>query len=194
VMTTWRRGQQIVMEHSRRRHGSLDDFVNNVATMSPTVQGVPGTAVFLNSNLQTAPPALLANVEHNHVLHRRTVTMSIQNEREPHVAATERLTARVIGGSDHHVVQLIAHFGYQDHPDVPATLRLALSQGLLRRLDAADVTYFLSRNRIERTGTASMNPWRKRLYLVMAHNAASQTEHFRLPAGQTVAMGVQIEI
>jgi KUP system potassium uptake protein len=37
-----------------------------------------------------------------------------------------------------------------------------------------------------------MPTWRKRLFLGLAHNAASPIEYFRLPQERTVAMGATV--
>jgi KUP system potassium uptake protein len=78
---------------------------------------------------------------------------------------------------------------------VPAALRLAVGQGLLEReLDPDDVSYFLSMVTVVRTEAPGMSAWRKRLYLIVADNAASPVDHFRLPVARTTSMGEQIDL
>jgi KUP system potassium uptake protein len=156
---------------------------------------VPGTAVFLNANPQTTPLALRANVERNHVLHESVVMMSVETERVAHVGPGDRLAADDLGDVHDGLARLSARFGFHDEPDVPAALRLAISQGLLEReLDPDDVSYFLSSVTIVRTDAPGMSAWRKRLYLVIADNAATPVDHFRLPVDRTTSMGEQIEL
>jgi KUP system potassium uptake protein len=194
VMMTWHRGIQLIVEHHQRSCGAVGDFIRNLAARTPPVQHVPGTAVFLNASPHTVPPALHANVVHNHVLHQQVVTLYIETERVPHVPPDKRLTSRQIGDSDHPVTQLTAHFGYQDHPDVPSALGLAVDQGHVREVDPDRVSYFLSLDRITPARTPSMNRLRRKLFLTMANNAVTQVEHFRLPTSRTVTMGEAIEI
>jgi len=194
VMMTWRRGMQIIREQHRLTSGAMGDFVRNLTAQTPPVLRVPGTAVFLNSSQHTVPPALNANVEHNHVLHHQVVTLVIKTERVPHVPTDERLTSRHIGDRDHHITALIARFGYQDHPDVPAAIGLAVGQGHLRSADTDSISYFLSWDRIMPAQRPTMNRWRRKIFLAMANNATTQVEHFRLPTRRTVAMGAEIEI
>ena len=195
VMMSWRRGQQIVTERRDREAQPLRDFMRRVPTLEPPVRKVSGTAVFLNANPETAPLALRANVEHNHVLHENVIAMSIVTESVPHVAAQNRLTAEHLGDAHDGIVQLTARFGFQDHPNVPAALRLAVKQGVLERdFDPSTTSYFLSGTTLVRTGAPGMSAWRKALYVTLAHNAVSSAEHFRLPRHRTVIMGRQIEI
>jgi KUP system potassium uptake protein len=39
-----------------------------------------------------------------------------------------------------------------------------------------------------------MNPWRKRLFLALARNAASPVGYFRLPDDRTVTMGERVSL
>jgi KUP system potassium uptake protein len=171
----------------------MRDFVRH--TRRSRVQRVPGTAVFLNEDPHTTPLALRANVEHNHVRHENVVAMSIETERVPHVAARDRLQAEHFGDAHDGIVHLTARFGFQDHPNVPAALRLAVKHGLLEEeLDPDATSYFVSRTALVRTRAPGMSGWRKSLYVAIAHNAAGSVEHFRLPHDRTVIMGEQIAL
>jgi KUP system potassium uptake protein len=195
AMTTWRRGREIVSANRIKEEGSLRDFVDRLDAHRPPVQRVPGTAVFLNANPQTAPLAMRANVEHNHVLHEHVVIISIETERVPHVPEPERLSNDNLGNDRDGISGLTARFGFQDHPDVPALLALADQSGLLERsVDLGDASYFLSYITIVRTDAPGMMTWRKRLFLVMAHNAASPVWYFRLPDDCTVTMGERVAL
>ena len=85
VLITWQRGRAIVTRNRREEEGPLRDFVDELDAMDPPINRVPGTAVFLNANLETTPLALRANVEHNKVLHESVVVLSIETENVPHV-------------------------------------------------------------------------------------------------------------
>jgi KUP system potassium uptake protein len=193
AMTTWRRGQELVAERRNAKAGPLREFVRH--GIRSRVQRVPGTAVFLNEDPHTTPLALRANVEHNHVRHANVVAMSIETERVPHVAARDRLEADHLGDAHDGIVHLTARFGFQDHPNVPAALRLAVKHGFLERgLDPDTTSYFVSRTALVRTRAPGMSGWRKSLYATIAHNAAGSVEHFRLRHDRTVIMGEQVEL
>ncbi|MEA2295477.1 MAG: system potassium uptake protein [Solirubrobacteraceae bacterium] len=194
VMMTWRRGQQLALARGEAKAGRLREFVRQAPALDPPVQRVPGTAVFLNAHADATPLALRANVDHNHVLHHCVLTMSIETASVPHVAARDRLTADDLGDAQEGFVHLTARFGYQDHPNVPACVRLAVRHGFLAAdVDPRTTSYFVSRTTLVRTGAPGMSAWRKWLYVTIAHNAASAVEHFRLPHDRTVTMGEQVE-
>ena len=70
VMTTWQRGREIVTRAREKAEGPLREFVDGLVHRDPPLVRIPGTAVFLNRGKDTAPLAMRANVEHNHVLAR----------------------------------------------------------------------------------------------------------------------------
>ena len=195
VLMTWRKGQERVTVNRRREEGPLRDFIKQLDAADSPVQRVPGTAVFLSSHPQTTPLALRANVEHNHVLHERVIIVSIETARVPHVADAKRLRADHLGHPADGITVLTARFGFQEEPDVPATLRLAAEQNLLEgTLDVDHASYFLSQLTIVPTDAPGMGTWRQKLFLAMAHNAANPAAYFRLPDDRTVTIGERIDL
>jgi len=195
VLVTWRKGRDIVTANRSRQEGPLRDFVKHLDARDCPVVRVPGTAVFLSANASTTPLALRANVEHNHVLHENVVILSIEAERVPHILDSERLQSDDLGDPGDGITRLTARFGFQDEMDVPASLRLAERLGLLEGAsDLDDASYFLSQITIVGTDAPGMSTWRKKLFLQMAHNAASPVEYFRLPDDRTVTLGERVEV
>ena len=195
VLMTWRRGREIVTANRSREEGSLSHFITQLDAREFRVQRVPGTAVFLNANPHTTPLALRANVEHNHVLHKRVIIVTIENDRVPHISSADRLLADHLGNPGDGIAGLTARFGFQDVLDIPATLRLAADRHLLEgKIDLNQVSYFLSQITIVPGDDPGMSTWRKKLFLKMARNAANPAEYFRLPDTQTVTMGERIKL
>jgi KUP system potassium uptake protein len=197
VLSTWRRGRAIVTPNRTALEGPLRPFVDEVDALEPPIHRVDGVAVFLNANLETTPLALRANVEHNHTLHKTVVILSMMVEKVPHIPAAERLVFDDLGHSDDGILHLTARLGFQDEPDVPRILRQAVAHpdaGEIAGIDPDEVSYFLSRIAIVRTGAKGMRSWRKRLFLTIAHNAASPVDYFGLPADRCVIMGAHVPV
>ncbi len=194
VMTTWRRGREIVAGNRRAKEGSLPEFVDDV--YARRVPRVPGTAVFPHPGKETTPLALRANVEHNHVLHQGVLIVSASAANVPHVAPSEQFSVDDLGHEDDRVQHLSIRFGFSDRPDIPAALRRACDAGVLRPgvLDLDATSYFLSRGPIQATSAPGMARWRKVLFLVLAHNAADPAAYFGLPPDRTVTMGSVITV
>jgi KUP system potassium uptake protein len=194
VLTTWRKGQRTVTRNRVEREGSMSDFIAGVDARDEHVVRVPGVAVFLNAHAATTPLALRANVDYNHVLHEDIVVITIKTERVPHVSDENRLAVTGVCRPGDNISVLTAHFGFQDQPNIPATLRLAAKRELLERaVDVDQAHYFLSHITIVPPRMGGMSRWRKRLFLAMAHNAASAADYFGLPDERTLTIGERIE-
>ncbi|HWH10069.1 MAG TPA: potassium transporter Kup [Solirubrobacteraceae bacterium] len=195
LLMTWHTGQRAVTANRERQEGPLLDFVQALDARRPPVRRVPGTAVFPTANAETTPLALRANVEHNHVLHENVIIVSVRTERVPHVDEADRLVVDGLGDPGDGIVRLSAHFGFQDAPYIPATLRLAADRHLLEGdIDFGAISYFLSQITIVRTRGPGLSAWRKRLFLTMAHNVAAPVDYFGLPDTRTVIMGERVEL
>ncbi|MCW3065000.1 MAG: potassium transporter Kup [Solirubrobacterales bacterium] len=194
VLSTWHDGRKIVSRNREREEGALTEFVELLRIMQPPVRRVPGTAVFLNRSTRTTPLAMRENVEHNHVLHESVVIVSIEPQTVPYVPESERLTIDDVCHRDDGISLVVARYGFQEQPDIPALVRQAAATGLETPIDLSDITYFLSKIEIVLTDAPGMAPWRKRLFLATAHIAADAVEYFRLPRHRTVLLGSAIEI
>jgi KUP system potassium uptake protein len=195
VMTTWRRGRQLVQDERRKREGSLDEFIDHVNATN--VPRVPGTAVFPHPNKDTTPLALRANVDHNHVLHHRVIIVSVLTANVPHVPHAKAFMRDDLGYANDGIEHVTVKFGFSDEQDLPRALHAACLADVLD-LDADNMehaSYFLSRGGLRfKKGGHGMASWRKKLFLGLAHNAADPAAQFMLPPERTVTMGSDVEI
>jgi KUP system potassium uptake protein len=193
VLTTWEKGRRLVTEQRQRDEGHLRAFVDELHDLKPPLPRVPGTAVFLNRGKATAPLALRANVEHNHVLHQNVLIISLETRPRPHVPEGKRIAVDDLGYTDDGITHVAARFGYMDKPDVPGLLPLIRGAGVDCGLDDENVSYFLSTIELHRGNTPGMSRWRKNLFLATSQLTADAAEYFRLPRERTVIMGSRIE-
>jgi len=192
LMSTWKRGRAVLAQNLRDSGLPLDLFLADVARRKPT--RVPGTAVFMTSNLGTAPPVLLHHLKHNKVLHERVIFVSVLTEEIPQIPEGERVVARELGDG---FFQVVSHYGFMEQPNVPALLEgLATLPPPNARLvvDTMETTFFLGRETLLPTGHSALATWRKRLFIVMARNAATASAFFGLPPNRVVELGAQIQL
>ncbi|HEY3521302.1 MAG TPA: potassium transporter Kup [Rhodanobacteraceae bacterium] len=187
VMTTWRRGRELLLRELRTTGLALDPFIASIAEHPP--QRVPGTAVFLTANANAVPHALLHSLKHYKVLHERNVILSVETLDTPLAEAGERIELRDLGHAFH---ALTLRFGFAEDQDVPAALAACTAGGL--RFDMMDTTFFLSRETIVASHRAGMVIWRDKLFALMARNALAATAFFRIPGNRLVELGTQVEI
>jgi KUP system potassium uptake protein len=187
LMTTWKRGREIVANILRESSLPMDLFLADIARRQPP--RVPGTAVFMTSDPAGVPVVLLHHLKHNKVLHHTVVIMSIEGDEVPQVAPGERLSVDVLGDGFYKV---IGRYGFMETPKVPALLALAEAQGLRAR--PAETSFYLGRETLLADGPARLARWRKLLFILMARNAQSATAFFNLPPNRVLELGAQIQV
>ncbi len=198
VMMTWHRGRQLVTSRRVDLEGELPDFIDELHRRD--IHRVPGIAVFPHPSEKTTPLALRANVDHNHVLHEQVLIISGRTAPVPHIPWDQRISVDDLGDPDDGIVHIAVEFGFQDRTDFPEALRRGLAlrsaedAGSVQPLDVEQASYFLSRVTLRRTNEPGMARWRKRLFIAMAHNAASQAEFLGLPDGRTVVLSAEVPV
>ena len=196
VMTTWQRGRELVTAEREQDEGSLQEFVDRAArAASRRCSGCPGTAVFLNRGKQTAPLAMRANVEHNHVLHEHVVIMSIETEPVPRVPA-ERADRRSTISATPTTASPTSPPGSATwrHRTCPPPAAARPGGRPKVRLELDQASYFLSTIELRGGDAPTMAPWRKRLFIATSYITADAAEYFRLPRDRTLIMGSHIEV
>jgi len=187
VLTTWRRGRELVMREIKQSGLALEPFIASISEHPPT--RVAGTAVFLTSNAEAVPHALLHNLKHNKVLHERNVILTGETLEEPFAEPGERTLIEDLG---HGFYRVTLRFGFAEDPDVPRRLERCAAKGL--GFDMMDTTFFLSRETIVATERPGMALWRDKLFAFMARNALPATAFFRIPGNRLIELGTQVEI
>jgi len=188
LMTTWRRGREILLGRLKQSSVPLPEFLASLMRNPPA--RVAGTAVFLTSTPGSVPHALLHNLAHNKVLHERVVFLTVTIKDVPWVSAKERLAIEDLGNN---CFQLNVYFGFKDDPDVMQALELCREYEL--EFQILRTSFFLSRETVIPTiREKGMALWRERLFATMARNASSPVEYFNLPANRVIEVGTQVEI
>ncbi len=187
LLSTWKKGRVLLASRLRERLYPFDRFMQDITNSPP--HRVPGTAVFMTSNLIGTPPTLLHNLEHNQVLHDRVVLLTVVTSDAPHVEDDHRLAVETLGQGFYRVT---LRYGFMEEPDVPAALALGEAQGL--PLEAERMTFFLGVETLLSTHREGMVRWRERLFAVMSRNAVRATSFFRIPPERVVELGMQIEL
>ncbi len=192
LMVTWKQGRGILAQVMRENALPMDLFLQDIARRKPP--RVPGTAVFLTSDINGAPPVLLHHLKHNQVLHQRVILLSILTEEIPQVSDADRTQCKELGEGFYKV---IAHYGFMETPDVPAVMKSLAEPapgGTPVAINLMQTTFYLGRETLIATGHARMARWRKKLFILMTRNAQSATAFFGLPPNRVVELGAQIQL
>ncbi|BBF94788.1 potassium transporter Kup [Blastochloris tepida] len=187
LMWTWVKGTRILFEKTRKSHVALTGLVASLERRPPP--RVPGTAVFLTTDAETAPSALLHNLKHNKVLHEKNLIVTVASADEPRVPDDERAVVECLSPS---FMRIRLTFGYMESPNVPRGLALARKLGV--SFDIMSTSFFLSRRSLRPAAEPGMPLWQDHLFILLSKTASDATDFFQIPAGRVVEVGTQITV
>jgi KUP system potassium uptake protein len=187
IVATWQRGTRLLAQKTRRIEVPLATLMQSLEKKPP--HAVPGTAVFLTSDPEFAPTALLHNLKHNKVLHEHNVILTIVTADTPRVPEEERVQMTQMSPR----FSLIAlRFGYMETPNVPKALAIARKHGW--HFDIMSTSFFLSRRSLKPAARSGMPRWQDRLFIGLARSANDATDFFQIPTGRVVEVGTQVTV
>ena len=187
LMWTWTQGTAILAEKTRREAVPLADLLEMLKARAP--HRVPGTAIFLTSDIDTAPVAMMHNLKHNKVLHEKNVLLTVLTAETPRVREEERVRIEPINDD---FKKLYLTYGFMESPNVPKALGLCRKKGL--KFDIMSTSFFLGRRSVVPSAQAGMPLWQDKLYIFLLKNQANPTEFFRIPPGRVVELGAQVSV
>ena len=187
IILTWRRGSGILVNKTRRTEVPIDTLFRSLEKKLPHI--VPGTAVFLTSDPDFAPTAMLHNLKHNKVLHANNVILTIITSDTPHVPEEDRVQITPLS---EHFSRVSLKFGYMDTPNVPKALAIARKHGW--QFDIMSTSFFLSRRSLRPSASSGMPSWQDHLFIALARSASDATDFFQIPTGRVVEVGTQVTV
>jgi KUP system potassium uptake protein len=187
LMYTWRRGSRLLFEKSRKLELPLAELVTMLEKRPP--QRVPGTAVFLTSDPNSAPTALLHSLKHYKVLHEKNVILTVETAPRPRINPAERVRLEQISPT---FSKVTLKFGFMETPNVPRALAIARKLGW--QFDIMSTSFFLSRRAIKPAAHSGMPRWQDHLFIALSRTANDATDYFQIPSGRVVEVGTQITV
>jgi KUP system potassium uptake protein len=187
VMSTWRRGRELLLESLRQDDPELLPFVKSL--QQDAIHMVSRTAVYAVANPDTVPQALMHNLKHNKVLHERNIILTVVFHDVPWIKFEERVKVQALAPGFWRVQ---VHYGFKNTPDIPKALGLCKAQGI--DINLFETSYFLSREIVVPTKGGGMAAWRERAFVLMSRNAGNAADFFRLPNNCVIELGTRVQI
>jgi KUP system potassium uptake protein len=187
IMWTWTRGSQLLAAKAKKDSLPLTDLIEMLRARPP--HRAPGTAIFLTSDPDVAPVALMHNLKHNKVLHEKNVILTVRTTDRPRVPDSERITMEPINED---FKKITLSYGFMENPVVPRALSLCRKQGL--KFDIMSTSFFLGRRSVVPSSNQGMPLWQDKLYIFLMRNAANPTDFFHIPPGRVVELGAQVSV
>lgn len=187
MMWTWLRGSGFLASKTHRDSIPMRDLIRMLEKSKPT--RVSGTAVFLTSDAEVAPSALMHNLKHNKVLHERVFIVSVNTEPTPRVSPDKRYEIEKLSED---FTKVTLHFGFMESPRVPAALATMRKAGL--KFDIMTTSFFLGRRSLKESPNSGMPVWQDRLFIMLSRQAANATDFFSIPSDRVVELGAQVTV
>lgn len=187
LMFTWVRGTRLLAKATKRNEAELDWLVRKLEAKPP--HRVPGTAIFLTGDPESAPTAMMHNLKHNRVMHERNILLTIETVETPRVARHERV---VIDKVSDNFLRIVARYGFMEMPSVPKIVDHCRRKDL--NIDMGATSFFLSRRSLRVTSRSEMPLWQERLFIALANSAEDATAYFQIPTDRVVEVGTQVAV
>ena len=187
LMMIWKRGRQILARRLLEESLPLPMFLRR--RKESTIPKVPGTAIFLTSDPDSVPTALLHNLKHNKILHERVVFLTVLTEPVPRVPGNDRVH---VEGLAEGFYRIVLRYGFSQDADIPKALRLCRTLGL--EFDLMETSFFIGRETLIPSVRADLPLWQEKIFVSMSRNALSATDFFRIPSNRVVELGTQVQL
>jgi KUP system potassium uptake protein len=188
VMWIWHRGVGAVHDQVAETSTQLEPILAKLA--SGGIARVPGSAVFFTRVAKGAPLVLIWHLKHNRALHENVLILRLTFTSAPRIKLEERFTLTRLAPK---FWRADVRFGFMETPDIP--LVLTQTQALGCDIDLTDVTYYLGHETIvARKDGKGLPLWEEAAFALMLRNAARLSDFLKVPTGQVVEIGRQIEI
>ena len=188
LLATWKRGRTLLYEKLQQDSIPLEAFITSLGYGGP--HRVEGTGIFMTTQIDGVPRAMLHNLLHNKVLHRRVILLNVIMEDIPHVDHSDRIVVEPLKEGFYRV---IVKYGFKDDPNIPVALELCGQHGMAP-IEMMETSFFLGRETIVPNRVPAMTLWRQILFMWMFRNADTATDFFKLPTNRVVELGTQVEL
>lgn len=187
LMWSWIVGRDATHRLTAHQTPHLDYFLKH---LDPSLPRTDRTAIYMTSDLNHMPPALMYNLHHNGVWHAQTILIKIARARVPRYPMSERIR---VTHHAHGLSTVHAMFGFLETPHVPHLVADLADHGL--RIQFPDkMTYVVSTHTYVASPRRVLNRAQEALFIVMDKFQQSATSYFRIPRGKVIEIGNQIEI
>jgi len=188
VMWIWHRGVGAVHDQVVETSTRMEPILAKLE--SGATPRVPGSAVFFTRVAKGAPLVLIWHLKHNRALHEHVMILRLTFTSAPRIKLEERFTLTQLAPK---FWRADVRFGFMETPDIP--LVLTQTQALGCDIDLDDVTYYLGHETIvARKDGRGVPLWEEAAFALMLRNSARLSDFLKVPTGQVVEIGRQVEI
>lgn len=179
----WRKGKNLLS--AERRQLSLP--LNQLPLLLNDMHQVQGTAVYLSSDPDLIPSALLHNLKHYQVIHQHNLCLTVKTLTMPFVDEQQRYSLTMLSPQ---LAQLTIRFGFREEPLLmPVLQQLPLDWSF----EPLNTSFFVSDTLISHQAK-TLNRLEFGVFNVLFRQAGEVYSFFGLPANRTVLLGSQVNL
>ncbi|MBS0236362.1 MAG: KUP/HAK/KT family potassium transporter [Proteobacteria bacterium] len=186
IISVWRRGES-ALHHLQAQSKDLKSYITRYAKRHP--ERIPEAGVFICEQPNKVPRTLLIHLEHNKLLHRHIVFLSIVITNVPVVPVKEKYMMHKMPQDTHHIS---VYYGFTEVPDLNSILKWSHQNGIIP--DIEEVSCFFSRDIAVAAPHKKLTGLAEILYLYLSRNAVAEYEFYKVPASKIVELGVLYQV
>ena len=183
ILLSWIIGRERMLAARWQGSIKINQFISQLK--KNRIKRVPGTAIFFVPNLKVVPMAMLHNLKHNKILHKRIVCMHLNFENFPKLRNDERLIVKHLGSNFY---TIIVRYGFQEEPNIPRVLALLRASEF--KFNMEETSFFVGKVKVIAKDPSIIT----RLFIFMHRIMMGATEYYKIPKERTVELGGVIEI
>ena len=183
MMLSWISGRERMLKARWNGSIKIKNFLSQIKKNPP--KRVPGTAIFFVPNIEVVPMALINNLKHNQILHKRIVFMHLISTNFPKLRDDERV---IVKHYSNNFYNIIVRYGFQEEPNIPRIL--ALIRATEFKFSMLDTSFFIGKVKVVSKNSNIFS----RLFILMHRTMLGATEYYKIPKDRTIEIGGVIEI
>lgn len=183
IMLSWISGRERMLKARWNGSIKIKNFLSQIKKNPP--KRVPGTAIFFVPNVEVVPMALINNLKHNQILHKRIVFMHLSSTNFPKLRDDERV---IVKHYSNNFYNIIVRYGFQEEPNIPRIL--ALIRATEFKFSMLDTSFFIGKVKVISKNSNIFS----RLFILMHRTMLGATEYYKIPKDRTIEIGGVIEI
>ena len=183
IMLSWISGRERMLKARWNGSIKIKNFLSQIKKNPP--KRVPGTAIFFVPNVEVIPMALINNLKHNQILHKRIVFMHLSSTNFPKLRDDERV---IVKHYSNNFYNIIVRYGFQEEPNIPRIL--ALIRATEFKFSMLDTSFFIGKVKVVSKNSNIFS----RLFILMHRTMLGATEYYKIPKDRTIEIGGVIEI
>ena len=183
IMLSWISGRERMLKARWNGSIKIKNFLSQIKKNPP--KRVPGTAIFFVPNVEVVPMALINNLKHNQILHKRIVFMHLSSTNFPKLRDDERV---IVKHYSNNFYNIIVRYGFQEEPNIPRIL--ALIRATEFKFSMLDTSFFIGKVKVVSKNSNIFS----RLFILMHRTMLGATEYYKIPKDRTIEIGGVIEI